>query len=109
QSAGLYLTTRGKALDNGAEGDVVSVLNLQSKRTVTGVVSGRGQVTIQVATPKPAEDVTSSITPDRQGAKVAANAGTAGPRDDNALRQKLSSSLQVTPQVADQAVSPPGQ
>ena len=42
QSAGLYLTIRGKALDNGAEGDVVSVLNLQSKRTVSGVVIGRG-------------------------------------------------------------------
>jgi flagella basal body P-ring formation protein FlgA len=53
QSAGLYLTTRGKAIDSGTEGDVVSVLNLQSKRTVTGVVSGRGQVTIQVATPQP--------------------------------------------------------
>jgi flagella basal body P-ring formation protein FlgA len=53
QTAGLYLTTRGKALENGTEGDVVSVLNLQSQRTVSGVVSGRGQVTIQVATPKP--------------------------------------------------------
>jgi len=53
QSSGLYLTTRGKALDNGAEGDVVNVLNLQSKRTVNGVVTGRGQVTIQVATPQP--------------------------------------------------------
>ena len=53
QAAGLYLTTRGKALDNGTEGDVVSVLNLQSKRTVTGVVTGRGQVTIQIATPQP--------------------------------------------------------
>jgi len=53
QTAGLYLTTRGKALENGTEGDVVSVLNLQSQRTVTGIVSGRGQVTIQVATPKP--------------------------------------------------------
>lgn len=53
QTAGLYLTTRGKALDSGTEGDVVSVLNLQSKRTVTGVVSGRGQVTIQIATPQP--------------------------------------------------------
>jgi flagella basal body P-ring formation protein FlgA len=53
QSAGLYLTTRGKAVDNGTEGDVVSVLNLQSKRTVTGVVTGRGQVTIQIATPQP--------------------------------------------------------
>ena len=57
QTAGLYLTTRGKALDNGTEGDVVSVLNLQTKRTVTGIVTGRGQVTIQVATPKaPAAD-----------------------------------------------------
>lgn len=53
QTAGLYLTTRGKALDNGTEGDVVNVLNLQSKRTVTGIVSGRGQVTIQIATPEP--------------------------------------------------------
>ena len=53
QTAGLYLTTRGKAIDSGTEGDVVSVLNLQSKRTVTGVVTGRGQVTIQVATPAP--------------------------------------------------------
>jgi flagella basal body P-ring formation protein FlgA len=53
QTAGLYLTTRGKAIDSGTEGDVVSVLNLQSKRTVTGVVTGRGQVTIQVATPRP--------------------------------------------------------
>ena len=34
QTAGLYLTIRGKAIDNGTEGDVVNVLNLQSKRTV---------------------------------------------------------------------------
>ncbi len=53
QTAGLYLTTRAKALDNGTEGDVVNVVNLQSKRTVTGVVTGRGQVTIQIATPEP--------------------------------------------------------
>ena len=53
QTAGLYLTTRGKALDSGTEGDVVNVMNLQSKRTVTGVVTGRGQVTIQIATPQP--------------------------------------------------------
>jgi flagella basal body P-ring formation protein FlgA len=53
QSAGLYLTTRGKALDSGTEGDIVNVLNPQSKRTVTGIVTGRGQVTIQIATPAP--------------------------------------------------------
>jgi flagella basal body P-ring formation protein FlgA len=63
QTAGLYLTTRGKALDNGTEGDVVSVLNLQSKRTVTGVVTGRGQVTIQIATPEPVVISNTEATP----------------------------------------------
>jgi flagella basal body P-ring formation protein FlgA len=62
QTAGIYLTTRGKALDNGTEGDVVSVLNIQSKRTVTGTVTGRGQVTIQIATPQPD---TASAAPDK--------------------------------------------
>jgi flagella basal body P-ring formation protein FlgA len=50
QTAGLYLTVRGKAIDGGAEGDVVSVVNLQSKRTVTGTVIGRGQVSVAVPT-----------------------------------------------------------
>ena len=52
ETTGLYLTMRGKALDGGAEGDTVSVLNLQSKRTVSGVVIGRGQVAIAVAAPR---------------------------------------------------------
>jgi flagellar basal body P-ring formation protein FlgA len=74
QSAGLYLTTRGKALDSGAEGDLVNVLNPQTKRTLSGTVSGRAQVTIQIATPKPvaAEDLTSSIDPDQPVSHVAA-------------------------------------
>ncbi len=65
QSAGLYLTARGKALDNGTEGDVVNVLNLQSKRTITGIVTGRGQVTIQIATPQPVviSDTAAAPTP----------------------------------------------
>ena len=63
QTAGLYLTTRAKALDNGTEGDVVNVLNLQSKRTVSGVVTGRGQVTIQVATPEPVIISNTEATP----------------------------------------------
>jgi flagella basal body P-ring formation protein FlgA len=63
QTAGLYLTTRGKALDNGTEGDVVNVINLQSKRTVTGIVTGRGQVTIQIATPQPVVISDTSATP----------------------------------------------
>jgi flagellar basal body P-ring formation protein FlgA len=63
ETAGLYLTMRGKALENGTEGDVVNVMNLQSKRTVSGVVTGRGQVSISVATPRlgPTADATSSL------------------------------------------------
>src|SRR4051812_3983794 len=49
QVPGLYLTTRGKAVESGAEGDTINVLNLQSKRTLTGIVTGRGQITIQGA------------------------------------------------------------
>jgi flagellar basal body P-ring formation protein FlgA len=52
ESPGLYLTVRGKAMGSGTEGDVVDVLNLQSKRTVSGVVIGRGQVAISIATPR---------------------------------------------------------
>ena len=59
QMPGLYLTTRGKAMENGAEGDVVSVLNPQSKRTITGVVTGRGQVTIQSAPAAPVAEMSS--------------------------------------------------
>lgn len=68
QVPGLYLTTRGKAVESGAEGDIVSVLNLQSKRTLTGVVTGRGQVTVQGASQSapmaPAVEQTSSIKRD---------------------------------------------
>ena len=62
ETPGLYLTVRGKAQDAGTEGDVVNVLNLQSKRTVSGVVTGRGQVSVAVATPRsPAAEISSSI------------------------------------------------
>jgi flagella basal body P-ring formation protein FlgA len=76
QSGGLYLTIRGKALEGGTEGDVVSVLNLQSKRTVTGTVVGRGQVSISVATPSPpAQDASPTIGSAETAAPVAVAAG----------------------------------
>jgi flagella basal body P-ring formation protein FlgA len=64
QVPGLYLTTRGKAVDNGTEGDTVTVLNVQTKRTLSGIVTGRGQVTVQGASqsaplPAPAEQTSS--------------------------------------------------
>ncbi|SHH61437.1 flagella basal body P-ring formation protein FlgA [Bradyrhizobium erythrophlei] len=81
EASGLYLTIRGKALEGGTEGDVVSVLNLQSKRTVTGTVIGRGQVAISIAmprapetadaTPSPSPDQTSSIPSDKAASPVA--------------------------------------
>jgi flagella basal body P-ring formation protein FlgA len=64
ESTGLFLTIRGKALEGGTEGDVVSVMNLQSKRTVSGVVTGRGQVSISTPRLLPAaSDTTSSLAP----------------------------------------------
>ena len=43
---GVVLTLRGKAAEGGAEGDVISVLNEQSKRTLQGVIIGPGRVAI---------------------------------------------------------------
>ena len=81
EATGLYLTIRGKALDGGAEGDVVSVLNLQSKRTMTGTVIGRGQVAITVATPRPAAstEVNSSLQQEQTAPPVALAASTVSP------------------------------
>ena len=49
---GIMLTVRGKATEGGAEGDVISVLNEQSKRTVQGVVVAPGRVVISSGTPR---------------------------------------------------------
>ncbi len=49
---GITLTVRGKASEAGAEGDVISVLNEQSKRTVQGVVAGPGRVIISTTSPR---------------------------------------------------------
>ena len=64
EAPGIYLTMRGKALENGTEGDVVSVMNLQSKRTLSGTVTGRGQVSISPVPPRPQQtsDTTSSLS-----------------------------------------------
>jgi flagellar basal body P-ring formation protein FlgA len=89
ETAGIYLTVLGKALDAGTEGDVVNVLNLQSKRTISGVVVGRGRVAIVVA-PRPenaqaklqdkVSDSTSSLGAAPAAAAISlANAGAQAP------------------------------
>lgn len=44
--AGMKLTTQGQAATAGADGDTVDVVNLQSRRTVTGIISARGEVRV---------------------------------------------------------------
>jgi flagellar basal body P-ring formation protein FlgA len=66
---GLLLTMRGKALESGAEGDTVSVLNMQSNRTVHGKVSAYGRVDVTTATPISAGSVIASQASDRSGAQ----------------------------------------
>jgi flagella basal body P-ring formation protein FlgA len=48
QIPGIMLTMRGKATEGGAVGDVISVLNEQSKRIIQGVVVGPGHVVISM-------------------------------------------------------------
>lgn len=49
---GIVLTMIGKATEGGAEGDIVTVINEQSKRSVQGVVSGPGHVTVRGTAPR---------------------------------------------------------
>ena len=46
EAPGIAVTVRGKASESGAEGDVVNVVNIQSKRTVQGLVTGPNRVTV---------------------------------------------------------------
>jgi flagella basal body P-ring formation protein FlgA len=60
---GILLTIRGKATESGAEGDLISVLNLQSKRTVQGTVVGLGQVRVTGTSVSPRPARTASLKP----------------------------------------------
>ena len=48
---GIMLTVRGKALESGAVGDVVGILNIQSNRPVQATVIAPGRVSIAAAGP----------------------------------------------------------
>ena len=49
---GITLTIRGRAAEGGVEGDVINVLNEQSKRTVQGVIIGPGRVAVTNGSPR---------------------------------------------------------
>ncbi len=46
---GLTLTTRGRALESGAKGDMVTIINGESRRTLKAMVRDRGQVIVTSA------------------------------------------------------------
>ncbi len=54
---GITLTVRGRAAEGGAEGDLISVLNEQSKRTVQGIVVGPGRVVVSGTTARLAANI----------------------------------------------------
>jgi flagella basal body P-ring formation protein FlgA len=60
QVPGIMLTVRGKAVEGGAMGDVIGVLNIQSNRTVQATVIGPSRVTIAAAGPLIASTATSA-------------------------------------------------
>ncbi|PVB59293.1 flagellar basal body P-ring formation chaperone FlgA [Labrenzia sp. 011] len=51
EMAGMKLTSRAQAMDDGAKGDVIDVMNLHSRRIVPAIVSSRGQVRVHAANP----------------------------------------------------------
>jgi flagellar basal body P-ring formation protein FlgA len=54
---GITLTVRGKATEGGAQGDVISVLNEQSKRILQGTVIGPGHVVVNTRFPELADNL----------------------------------------------------
>lgn len=50
----MTLTARGKAAESGSKGDLIRVINVQSKRPVAGVVAGPGMVVVSVLGPRAA-------------------------------------------------------
>jgi flagella basal body P-ring formation protein FlgA len=46
EAPGMFLSATGKALDNGGEGDLIQVMNVQTNRMVQALVTGPNQVKV---------------------------------------------------------------
>ena len=68
---GITLSMRGKAMEAGAQGEIINVLNIHSKRTIQATVAGPGHVII--ATPARATAMTPPPAPPRVAAEARAN------------------------------------
>ena len=49
---GILLTVRGKALEPGGQGDIINVVNVQSKRTIQATITGPGRVSVLGPAPR---------------------------------------------------------
>jgi flagella basal body P-ring formation protein FlgA len=49
---GIVVSIRGQALEPGGAGDVINVVNVQSKKTIQATVSGPGRVSVASTTPR---------------------------------------------------------
>jgi flagellar basal body P-ring formation protein FlgA len=59
---GILVTVRGKALEPGAQNDMINVLNVQSKRTIQATITGPGRVSVITAAPHFASSAGSAPT-----------------------------------------------
>jgi flagella basal body P-ring formation protein FlgA len=59
---GILLTMRGQALEAGAQGDVINVLNAQSKKTIQATITGPGRVSVAATTPRLAANTVPSLS-----------------------------------------------
>ncbi len=67
---GIVLTMRGKALEPGAQGDLINVLNIQSKRTVQATVTGPGRVTVHAFDARVATNAAPAERPARRAKRT---------------------------------------
>lgn len=58
RTAAMTLTAQGRALEDGARGDVIRVSNLQSKKTIEAAVAGPDLVTVRLVDSRLAADAT---------------------------------------------------
>jgi flagella basal body P-ring formation protein FlgA len=66
---GIALSIRGKALEPGALGDVINVLNIESKRTIQATVIGTRRVSVKEMAPRIAANIGSESAAQRRNAE----------------------------------------
>ncbi len=66
---GIVLTMRGQALESGAQGDLINVLNGQSKKTLQATITAPGRVSVGAPTPRLAANTTAARMNPSNGAR----------------------------------------